>query len=137
MSMPLHPTRFLRLALLGDAIASGATGLLLAGGAAYLTNILGLPEPLMRNAGFFLLLYAAFVGYVGTRARLSTGMVWMIIIANTIWAVESIVLLVGGWVSPTMLGASFIVAQALVVAGFAEAQWLGLRKSNTRVSVGT
>ena len=137
MSMPLHPTRFLRLALLGDAIASGATGLLLAGGAAYLTNILGLPEPLMRNAGFFLLLYAAFVGYVGTRARLSTVMIWMIIIANTIWAVESIVLLVGGWVSLTMLGASFIVAQALVVAGFAEAQWLGLRKSNTRVSVGT
>lgn len=136
MSMPLPPTPFLRFALLGDAIASGATGLLLAGGAADLTSILGLPEPLMRNAGFFLLLYAAFVGHVGTRARLWNGMIWMIIITNMTWALESIVLLVGGWVSPTMLGASFVVAQALVVAGFAGAQWLGLRKSNTRVSVG-
>jgi hypothetical protein len=136
MSMPLHPTPFLRFALLGDAIASGATGLLLAGGATHLTNILSLPEPLMRNAGFFLLLYAAFVGYVGTRARLSKVMIWMIIIANTIWAVESIFLLVGGWISPSMLGTSLVVAQALVVAGFAEAQWLGLRKSNSMVSIG-
>lgn len=135
MSTPLHPSPFLRFALLGDALASGATGLLLAGGAGFLTGLLGLPEALMRYAGLFLLPYAAFVGFVGTRATISKGMVWTIIIANAVWAMESIVLLLGGWVSPTMLGASFVAAQALVVAAFAEAQWIGLRKSSARTPV--
>lgn len=124
------PSPFLRFALIGDAIASGGTGLLLAGGAGFLTSILGLPEPLLRYAGFFLLPYAAFVGYVGTRVTLSRGMIWAIIIANALWATKSILLLFGGWVSPTTLGTAFVVVQALVVAGFAEAQWIGLRKSN-------
>lgn len=130
--MPTHmtPSPFLRLALVGDAIASGATGLLLAGEAGLLTNVLGLPELPMRYAGFFLLAYAAFVGYVGTRAAMPKGMIWAIITANSVWALESILLLLGGWVSPTTLGSAFVIAQALVVAGFAEAQWIGLRRSS-------
>lgn len=130
MSKLMTPSPFLRFALVGDAIASGATGFLLAGGAGFLTNILGLQESLLRYAGLFLLPYAAFVGYVGTRAALPKGMIWAIIIANSVWAVGSILLLLGGWVSPTMPGSAFVVAQALVVAGFAEAQWIGLRKSS-------
>lgn len=136
MSNAIHPSPFLRFALLGDAIASGATGLLLAAGAGLLANVLGLPEPLMRYAGLFLLPYAAIVGYLGTRPTLSRGMIRAIIIINAAWAVQSVFLLVGGGVSPTMLGTAFVVAQALVVAGFAEAQWLGMRKSRTGASIG-
>lgn len=135
MSNAIHPSPFLRFALLGDAIASGATGLLLAGGAGFLTNVLGLPEPLMRYAGLFLLPYAAIVGYIGTRPTLSKGMIRAIIIINAAWAVQSVLLLVGGGMSPTMLGTAFVVAQALAVAGFAEAQWLGMRKCRTGVSI--
>jgi hypothetical protein len=61
----------LRRALLGDAIISGATGLLMLGGATLLASLLALPEPLLRYAGLVLLPFAAFVAYVGSRANIS------------------------------------------------------------------
>jgi hypothetical protein len=38
-------------------------------------------------------------------------------------------LLFTGWVDPTGIGQAFVVFQALVVAGFAEMQYLALRRS--------
>jgi hypothetical protein len=38
-------------------------------------------------------------------------------------------------VSPTVLGYAFVLAQALVVLVFAEAQYFGLRRSAERVAV--
>jgi hypothetical protein len=136
MSTSFQPTQFLRYALIGDALASGAMGLLLAGGAGLLTGILGLPEPLMRYAGLLLLPYAAFVAFVGTRPTVSKGAIWAIIAVNALWVAESILLLLSGWVSPTTLGTAFVIAQGLVVAGFAEAQFIGMRKSNAAIPVG-
>jgi hypothetical protein len=129
MSRLIEPSPLLRLALVGDALASGATGLLLAGGAGVLTGLLGLPEQLMRYAGLFLLPYAAVVAYVGTRAAVSRAAIWAIVAANIVWVVESFLLLASGWVSPTALGALFVAAQALVVAAFAGAQFAGLRRT--------
>jgi hypothetical protein len=136
MSHSFQPAPLLRYALIGDALASSATGLPLAGGAGLLTGLLGLPEQLMRYAGLFLLPYAAVVAYVGTRATVSRAAVWTIITANAIWVVESIVILVGGWVSPTPLGVAFVAAQALIVAAFAEAQFIGLRRSMSAALAG-
>jgi hypothetical protein len=123
------PSTLLRYALLGDAVASGATGLLLALGAGALTGLLGLPEALMREAGLVLLPYAAVVAYLGTRATLSPRAVSAIIIMNGIWVAASLILLLGDWVAPTALGYGFVLAQALVVLLFAEAQYFGLRRS--------
>jgi hypothetical protein len=125
----LHPKTLLRAALLGDAVASGATGALMLVGAGALTSLFGLPEGLLRWAGTVLLPYAALVAYVGTRERLSRAAIWAVIAANAAWAVESAMLLLSGWVSPTTLGAAFVVFQAAVVAGFAIAQYAGLRGS--------
>ena len=58
---------FLRYALLADAVASGATGLLLIAGADLLTGLVGLPVALMRESGLLLVPYVAFVAVVGTR----------------------------------------------------------------------
>ena len=124
-----RPSTFLRIALLGDAVASGATGLLMALGAGLLVGVLGLPESLLRWAGLILLPYAAVVAFFGTRERLSRGAVWTVIALNAVWVVDSIVLLLGGWVNPTGLGTAFVVFQAVVVAGFADAQYLGLRRA--------
>src|SRR5215207_1662991 len=57
----IRPSTFLRYALLGDAIASGATGLLSFAGAGLLSSLLGLPEPLLRYAGLVLLLASGWV----------------------------------------------------------------------------
>jgi hypothetical protein len=125
----LKPTSFLRLTLLGDAVASGATGLLLAAAAGSLAPLLGLPEPLLRIAGLVLLPYAAFVAWLGRRTMLGRGAVWTVVAANLLWAADSVLLLVLGPVSPTALGVAFVLAQALVVLGFAIAQWIALRRA--------
>ena len=92
---------FLRYALLADAIASGATGLLLIAGADLLTGLLGLPVTLMRDAGLLLVPYVALVAFVGTRETITRPAVQAIIALNVLWVAGSIGLLVSGWVAPT------------------------------------
>lgn len=127
--MSFHSSSFLRAALLGDAVASGATGLLMALGAGFLSGLLGLPEGLLRWAGLLLLPYAAVIAYLGTRERVSRAAVWAVIAINAAWVMDSVILIVGPWVHPSGLGYAFVIGQAVVVAGFAEAQYVGLRRS--------
>jgi hypothetical protein len=123
-------TPFLRNALLLDAAASGATALLLIGGAGLLEGWLGLPVALMREAGLILVPFVAFVACVGTRASVSRGAVAAIIAVNVLWAVASICLLIGNWVAPTMQGYAFVIAQAAAVGLFAELQYIGLKRQD-------
>ena len=120
----------LRYALLADAIASGATGLLMIAGAGLLEGLLGLPATLTREAGL-LVPYVAFVAFVGTRERISRTAVQTTIALNVVWAVCSFGLLVTDYVAPTALGYAFVIGQAAVVALFAELQFIGLRQSST------
>lgn len=122
-------TPFLRLTLLGDAAASGATGLLLTTGAGPLAQLLGLPTPLLHGAGLVLLPYVAFIAWTGTCERLPRWAVRAAVIINLFWAVDSALLLAAGPVSPTALGVVFVLAQALVVLGFAAMQWSALRQA--------
>ena len=66
----------LRFALLADAVASGATGLMMIAGADLLTGLLGLPVALMREAGLLLVPYVALVAFVGTRRAIPHGAVF-------------------------------------------------------------
>lgn len=127
MADTLHPTPFLRFALLGDAAASGATGLLLAAGAGALAPLLNLPEGLLFWAGLLLLPYAAFVAWAGTRDGVPQNAVRAVVAVNLLWVLDSALLLAAGPVSPNGLGTAFVLAQALVVAGFAAMQWTALR----------
>lgn len=124
--MSITPSLFLRRALLADAVASAGTGLLLAFGAGMLDSLLGLPTLLLREAGIFLLPYAAFVGWMGTRARLPESLVWLVIVGNALWTVASVALFV--WTQPTALGYAFVLGQAVVVGIFAELQYMGLKR---------
>ena len=120
---------FLRYALLADAVASGATGLLMIAGADLLTGLLGLPVGLMREAGLLLVPYVALVAFVGTREAISRPAVKAIIALNVLWVVGSIGLLTSGHVAPSVLGYAFVIAQAIVVGVFAELQFIGLRRT--------
>ena len=127
MSYDQSPT-FLRRALMLDALASGATALLMIAGAGLVEGLLGLPAALLRGAGLVLVPYVAFVVYTATRDTISRSAVWTIIVANVAWAAASALLLVSGWVAPTALGYAFVIAQAVVVALLGELQYMGLRR---------
>jgi hypothetical protein len=126
--MSFTPSPFLRRALLADAVISGGTGILMAASAGFVDGLLGLPAVLLREAGILLLPFAALVGWLATRERPPLGAVKTVIVVNGAWVAASLLLLVSGWVAPTLLGYAFVIAQALVVAVFAELQFMGLRK---------
>src|SRR5690606_32265086 len=116
MSAPgslLRSPSLLKYALIGDALASGAAGLVLVAAAAPLAGWLGLPETLLRLAGASLLPFARIVAWVGTRAVPPRAAAWAIVAYNAVWIVESFALLLFGGYSPTSLGVAFVVAQAI------------------------
>jgi hypothetical protein len=129
MSTRFEPSRLLRLALKGDALVSGAAGLLLIAAAGPLAGLLGLPQPLLLWAGLLFLPWAAFVGWLGTRPALTPVTVWAVVVLNTVYVVACVAVLLAGWLSPTGPGIAFVLAQAVVVLVLAEAQYLGLRQS--------
>lgn len=132
--MTLHPSTFLRRALIADACLTGVTMLLMIGAAGVLAPLLGLDPAFLRATGLILLPFTAFLVLLLRRDRLAPATVWIVIAANALWAIDSIVLLFTGWVDPTLFGQAFIASQAVVVAIFAEAQYVGLRRSSPRAA---
>src|SRR5712671_3003450 len=120
----IHPSRFLRRAILGDASA-----VLLTFGAGALAPLLDLPEALLLETGLFLIAYAVGVGWLGTRQAMPKALVVIVIAGNAAWTLASIALLFSGAVTPNLLGEIFIAAQAVAVGALAELQYIGLRRS--------
>ncbi len=119
---------FLRLALLTDAVASGAMGALLAAVAEPLAAWFGLPLALLREVGMLLIPYAALLGYLATRNTTPRLPAQLIVAGNALWVIGSAALLISGLVAPTTLGTAFVIAQALIVAILAELQVMGLKR---------
>ncbi|HYH18840.1 MAG TPA: hypothetical protein VD995_09480 [Azospirillum sp.] len=125
----VHPTPLLRRVLLADAALCAVAGLVLLVGAGALAGPLGLPSTLLAGAGVALLPVAAALLVLATRAAVPRVALWAVIAANALWAVESVALPLTGWIAPTGLGHAFVFAQALIVAGFAEVEYLCLRRA--------
>jgi hypothetical protein len=126
--MSAQSSTFLRRALVLDAVASGATALLVIATAGVIDGLLGLPVALLRGAGLVLVPYVALVAFVATRRRIEPAAVWLIIACNALWALASFVLLLSGELAPTGLGIAFVAAQAIIVALLGELQYMGLRR---------
>ena len=124
----MAPSDFLRKVLLVDAMTSAAMGLALAAGAGVFASMLGLPEALLRYSGASLIPFAAFVAWVATREILWRAGVWAVIACNALWALDSLLLLVPGWLAPALPGYAFVIAQAVFVAVLAELEYVGLRR---------
>jgi hypothetical protein len=122
MTTAKNRAAMLRRALLLDAAASGAMGVLLLVGAGFLAAPLGLPVALLRWTGVVLIPFAAYLVWVAPRAAASPAVARPIVLVNVAWAVGTPLLLVSGWVRPTLLGELFVLLQAAVVAGFAYAE---------------
>ena len=121
-------SRPLQVALLADAAASGASAALLVTGAGFLESWLGLPVTLMREVGLVLIPYVIVVAFMALRPTTSIGAVTTIVAINLTWTVASALLLVSGWVVPTMLGIAFVLVQGLAVGTLGVIQYVCLRR---------
>jgi hypothetical protein len=130
----IHPSQFLRRALLADAIFSGIAAVLLTLDATALAPLLELPKVLLRETGLFLIAYTALVGWLAARARVPKALVVLVIAGNAAWTIGSIALLFSGTVTPNLFGEAFVVAQAIATGVFAELQYIGLRRSGGAVA---
>ena len=131
----IHPSPFLRRAIVADAIFSGVSAVLLTLGAGALAPLLNLPEALLRETGLFLIAYAALVGWLGTRQSMPKPLVLIVIAGNAAWTLASIALLFSGAVTPNIWGEALVAAQAIAVGALAELQYIGLRRSGGAATV--
>lgn len=128
MSM-IQSSRLLRSALALDAAACAATGLLLAFGAARLSQPLGFPAGFLHGAGLVLLPCAALLAWFAGRETLPRLSVHAVIGVNLLWVADSIAILLAGWFQPSGLGIAFVLAQAAAVAVITELEVVGLKRS--------
>ena len=129
MTMTGNSQSLLRRALWADAIASGATGLLLLAAAGPLSALLGPHTGFLRPVGLGFLPWAALLVWLATRDDIPRRIAWAVVALNLLYAVDSVLLLFTGWVELTTFGYVFVVVQALAVAGLAELQYFGLRRT--------
>ena len=122
------PGTLLRFALKLDAVVSGANGVAYLAAAGLLDSPLGVDADVLRPLGAFLLLYAAAIWFLATRAEIRPLAVRAVIEGNAIWVTASLVVLAANWLSPTLGGGVWIALQATVVAGFAALQAYALRR---------
>jgi hypothetical protein len=130
----IYPSLLLRRALQADAIFSGTGAVLLTLGAGEFAPLLNLPEALLREAGLFLIAYAAFVGWLATRTAFPKILVVAVVAGNAVWTISSIALIFSGAVTPNLLGEIALATQAIAVGVLAELQFLGLRRSGATLT---
>ena len=130
----IHPSRLLKVALLADALVSGAVALLQLLAGKLLAGLLALPAVLLLESGVFLVGYVTLLLVLATRRRLWSGLVWAVVIGNVGWAVGCLSLIpllpLTGNAPASPLGIAFLLVQAVVVLAFALLQWRGWRASS-------
>lgn len=122
-------TRLLRFALRADALITGGNGLAYLAGATLLDDLLGVPSPILLGVGVFLIGYAAAVFTISRPAHPSRVGTLTVVAINTVWALDSVVLVVAKPLDLTTPGAIWIVLQAAVVGAFVALQLAGLRRA--------
>jgi len=122
----------LRTLLLIDAATCAALGLVLDLGAAPIAALTGLPAGLLLYAGLALLPIAAFLALIALRPTLQPIGGRLAIAGNAAWIAASLALLASGWGAPNGLGVTFVLIQALAVAGLTLLELAALRRSAPR-----
>ncbi|MFD6081389.1 hypothetical protein ACFWG5_38110 [Streptomyces hydrogenans] len=121
-----RPQSMVRRFLALDAVVTGANGLAYALASGPLGELLGVDSALLLGLGLFLTAFAAGVGWLASRPQPPALAVKLVVDANLLWAVLSLVAL-AAWLDPTTAGLVWTPMQAGTVAGFAFLQWSALR----------
>ena len=125
----LNASPLLRRALLADGLMGIACGSLLILLNSWYANLLALPGDLLLAAGLTLLPLGLFLMWLGSQETVSRRLVWVVLAINAMWAIDSLVLLFSGWISPNLLGQVFVIGQAALVLLFLELELIGLKRS--------
>ena len=120
----------LRLSLRLDALVSAAFAALVLIGGPVLVDLLGAPLTLLWSVGVAVLAWSGALWWAERRERISPRAVWTIIALNLMWSLESVLLVVLGWVPLTGLGIAFVLLQAAAVLGLTDLQFVGLRRAH-------
>jgi hypothetical protein len=118
---------FLRAVIGLDAAVCDLLGAGFAGGVAMRQT--GLSPAFTQPIGLFLLGYAALLVWLALKPQLPRKAVWGLVAFNTVWAVESVLVVALGWVTPSPIGQALIYVQAAGALGVAGMQTLALRMS--------
>lgn len=126
--MTVTNSPFLRATLLADAVMGLAAAAITIFGAKPLSVWLALPERLLFWAGIALLPIAALLLVMAFRPEIPRSWLREIVFINAIWTIASFALLLLGLVQPNMLGAAFVIVQAVAVGAFAWLEAIPLRQ---------
>ena len=123
----IYPSRFLRYALLADALACTLLVVLQLSLTEPLAGGLQLPSILLTGSAVFLAGYVGLLILLASSKSVWKALVALVVIGNGAWAVGclALALLTG----PSGLGVAYLVAQAVFVLVIARIEWLGLDKS--------
>ena len=126
--MSVQLTSLLRRTLGLDAATCLAMGAAMILGAQPLGVLTGLPPALLMLAGVVLLPVAGLMIWLARRASAPAPMLWLVIGGNAGWVAASLLLLIGGWVQPTLAGEVVVIVQALGVVALTVVEYAGLRQ---------
>jgi hypothetical protein len=128
----IYPTRFLRYALIADALACTALVVLQLSLVELLASQLQLPAILLTGSGVFLAVYVALLIVLAGSKSVLKAMVWLVVVGNVAWAIACLAL--AALPGPSGLGLAYLIAQAVFVLVIARIEWVGLKGSQVTES---
>ena len=133
MRNAIVPTSFLRRVWWADAAVSAVVGAVMAAASAPLGELIGLSPRLLAVAGLSLLPYAAFLGWLATRAAVPRAAAWAPVVLNVVWALDCVALaMLQADAGKLLVG--FVAIQVVTVLAFAELEFGGLRRSPAAIA---
>lgn len=123
----IYPSRFLKVALLADALACSALVVLQLTLPELLARYLQLPSILLTGSGLFLAVYVGLLIVLASSKSVWKAMIGLVVVGNVGWAVGCLAL--AALPGPSRLGVAYLVAQAAFVLVIARIEWLGLKRS--------
>lgn len=123
--------RLLRAALLANAEFSLISGLVLALFSGRIGDWIGAPRIVLLVIGLGLIPWGAYLFIAARRDRMRRADAWLAIVGDDAWVSGTLVLVLGFPTALTTTGNAVAIGVAIVVAGFAIAQFVGLRRIST------
>lgn len=120
-------TTFLKRVLLLDAASCLGMGAVLLAGEGALSALFGVSELLLAGAGYLLIPFGLFLGWLGARSAAHAALIWLVIVANVAWTIESLIVAFAT-AGITGLGSLFIAGQGAAVLAMAMLEYAGLQR---------